>query len=66
MMQWHTQASSITTNLKVKIDFTLPKLSETKTVIWNCHAYGSSKGRYAMILGRDLLSTLESNIKLSD
>ena len=32
MMQWHTQAGKITTNLKVKIDFTLPEISATKIV----------------------------------
>ena len=32
VMQWHTQAGSITTNLKVKIDFTLPGLSAEKIV----------------------------------
>ena len=25
-MQWHTQAGNITTNFKVKIEFTLPEL----------------------------------------
>ena len=34
-MQLHTQAGNITTNLKVKIDFTLTELSATKTVTWN-------------------------------
>ena len=27
VMQWHTQAGNITTNLKVEVDFTLPILS---------------------------------------
>ena len=41
LMQWHTQAGSITTNLKVKIDFTFPEISATKIVTWNCHADAS-------------------------
>ena len=31
-MQWQTQAGNITTNNKVKIDFTLPALSATDVV----------------------------------
>ena len=50
-MQWNTQAGNITTNLKVKVDSTLPKLSATNVVTWNCHVYDSAKGRYDMILG---------------
>ena len=65
-MQWHTQAGSITTNLKVKIDFNLPNLSATKIATWKCHVDNSAKGRYDMILGRYLLTTLGLNLKLSD
>ena len=36
VMQWHTQAGSITTNLKVKIKFILTELSATKIVTWDC------------------------------
>ena len=32
VMQWHTQAGNITTNLKVKVDFTLPALITTNAV----------------------------------
>ena len=53
-MQWHTQAGSITKNMKVKIYFTLPKLSSTKIVTWNCHVDESAKVRYDTILGRYL------------
>ena len=31
-MQWHTQAGNITTNIKVKVDFTLTKLSAINIV----------------------------------
>ena len=53
-MQWHAQASNITTNIKVKIYFTLPKLSATKKLTENCHVNDYAKGRYDMILGRDI------------
>ena len=56
VMQCHTQEGKITTNLKVKIDFTSPELSRTKIVTWNCRVDDSSKGRYDMILGRYILN----------
>ena len=54
MIQWHKQLGNITTNLEVKVDFTLPELSATKIVTWNCHVDESAKGIYGMILGRDI------------
>ena len=44
-MQWNTQTGNITTNLKVKIDFTLPVLSARNSVTWNLHVNDSTKGR---------------------
>ena len=55
-MQWNTQAENITTNIKVKINFTLPALRATNGVTCNFHVYDSAKGRYYMILGRYLLT----------
>ena len=55
MMQCHTQARNITTNHKVEVYFTLPTLSATKVIKWNCYMDDSSKGKCNMILGRDLL-----------
>ena len=55
-MQWHTQAVNITTNLKVKVDFTLPALSAMNVVTWRCHVNDYTKGRQNMILGRDILT----------
>ena len=49
MMEWNTQAESITTNLKVKVYFTLPTLSATNVVTWKFHLDDSAKGRYNMI-----------------
>ena len=50
-MQWHMQAGIITTNKKVKIDFTLPEIIATNIMTWNCHVNDSAKGRYDIILG---------------
>ena len=65
VIQWHTQSGNITTNLKVKIDFTLPELSATKILTWGYHVYDSAKGRYDIIFGRDLLTALVLNIEFS-
>ena len=64
-MQWHTQGGSITTNIKVKIYFTLPELSATEILTWNCYVDDSAKGRYDMILGIDISSTLGVTVKFS-
>ena len=55
VMQWYTQASNISTNLKVKVNFTLPELSATNLVTWKYNVDDSAKGRYNMILGKYLL-----------
>ena len=65
-IQWNTQAGNITTNLKVKIDFTLPVLREKNVVTWNCHVDNYAKGRCDIILGRYLLIELWLNLKLSE
>ena len=62
-MQWNTQARNITTNLKVNIDLTLPALSATDVVTWNCHVDDSAKGGYDMILGGYILTELGLNLK---
>ena len=66
MIQWHMQAGKITTNIRVKIYITLPELSAEKIMAWYCHVNDSSKGRYYMILCRDLLIALGLNVKWSD
>ena len=45
-------AGNITTNLNIKIYFTLIELSATKTMTWNCHVDEYAKGRYDIILER--------------
>ena len=65
VVQWHIQAGNITTNLKVKIYFTLPDLSPTKIVMWDFHVDDSSKVKYYINLGRDKLTALVLNLKFS-
>ena len=66
VVQWHTQAGNIATDLKVGLDFTLPEISATNSVTWKFHADDSIKGRYDMILGRNILIELGLNLKLFD
>ena len=63
MIQWRTQVGNTTTNLKVKVDYTLTPLSANNVVNLDWHVDDSSKGRYDMILGRDLLTQLKLNSK---
>ena len=53
-MKWHNQAGSITTNLRVNIDFTSTELRATEIVTQKFHVDDSSKGRYDMILDKYL------------
>ena len=61
MVQWHTQAGNITTKPKFKVEFTVPALSATDVVTWNCHVDDSAKGGYDMILGGYILTELLLN-----
>ena len=45
LMHWHTHAGNITTNINVKVDFTLPSLIAMNAVTWNCHVDDFAKGR---------------------
>ena len=63
VIQSHTQAGDITTNLNDKIDFTFTELSGKKIVTWNCHMNDSTKCRYDMILGRCIITALALNLK---
>ena len=56
VMQRYTQAVNITTNIKVKVDFTVPSISATNIVTRKCHLDESAKGRYDMISGQYLLT----------
>ena len=55
-MKWHLQAVNITTNLKIKIDFTSLQVSATKVLTWNYHVDDFVKIRYDIILGRYILT----------
>ena len=66
-MQCNKQAVHITTHMKVKINVTLPELSVAKILTCNFHVNVSAKGRYDIILGRDmnrLLITLHHSVFL--
>ena len=54
--KWHAEAVNITTNIKVKVDFTLLPLSVTNVETWKCLVNEYAKGRYEMILGRYILA----------
>ena len=66
VMQWHTQEGSITTNLKVKIDFTLPESIVIEIMTWGFNAGDSAKGLYDMLLVIDLFTALGLSLTLSD
>ena len=52
--KWITQAGTIKTNQRPKVDLILPELDATKIVTWDCHMDDLLVlGRYNMIIGRD-------------
>ena len=65
-MQWHMLAGKITTNLKVKVYFTLLALSANNVVTWKFRMDNSAKGGYDIILGQDILTELELNLKFAE
>ena len=56
VMQWHTQAGNITTNIKVEVDFTLPDISDMNVVTCKWYVDDYYKGRYDIIVGRYILT----------
>ena len=64
IMQRHKQAGNITNYDKVKVYFILTSFSATDVVTWKYHMDDYTKGRYGMILGRDILTELGLNLKL--
>ena len=66
MVQWHAQAGNITTNINVKVDFTLPELSATNVVTWKFYVDDSDKISYDMIVTRYLLTELILSLKFSE
>ena len=65
-MQWHTQAGNITTNLKVKLDFTLSKLSAKNVMTWKFYVDEYDMSVHDMILGQDILTELLLVLKISE
>ena len=65
-MQWHNKAGKVTSNLKVKMYFTMPEFRATKVVTQNCHVNDLAKSNYDMILGIYILTLLGLNLKLSE
>ena len=61
-----TQSGKFTTSKKEDIDLCLPEFSATKIITWKFHVEKSTIGRYGMILGRDLLTTLGLDFKFYD
>ena len=55
MMQQNTQASNITTNFKVEVEFNLPAISANSAVKLKCRVDESAKWRWDMLLGRDII-----------
>ena len=60
---WETQAGNFTTSKKVNVDFYQQDFIAKNTVTWKCHVDDSTNGRYDMILGRYLHTTLGLNLK---
>ena len=58
------KVGNLTTNQKVKVYFFLLYFGMIKIVTWEWHVYDSAESGYDMILGEDLLTALESNLKL--
>ena len=56
MIQWHTQDGNITTNHKVKMDYTLTTLSTLNVMTLKFHVDDSTKGSDDMILAQYLLT----------
>ena len=52
---WSTPAGPMTTNKKVRCQFTLPELHDEKLIEWDCHVLPSLGANCDMILGRDFL-----------
>ena len=62
---WMTPGGSITTNKKVKAQFTIPELHNKRLIEWDVHIT-KTLGAYDMIIGRDLLQFLGIDVLFSN
>ena len=46
------------TSKKMNVEFRMPEFGGSKIVIWKCHVSKFTNSRYAMIIGRYLLTAL--------
>ena len=62
---WTTPAGEMKTRSKVRAQFTMPELQEKKMVEWSFHV-ADSMGACDVIIGRDIMSFLGTDIKFSE
>jgi transposase InsO family protein len=62
---WTTPGGEMTTNRKVKSQFTIPELHDDRLIEWNMHVT-DDLGAYDIIIGRDILNFLGIDIKFSN
>ena len=63
---WAVPGGSIATGKMARARFVLPELHDNRMIEWNVHLAKSLLGSYDMIIGRDILTELEIDIKFSD
>ena len=66
---WHTKSGSFSTNEICPIRFMLPAFHTDKVVEWNAYVdaqYSSTKPKYDLIIGRDLMEEIELDLRFSD
>ena len=61
---WSTPGGTLTTSQRTKAQFTLPELHDDKLIEWNVHVT-KDLGNYDMIIGRDILSFLQIDLRFS-
>ena len=62
-MKCQTKAGNIMTNKKVNVTLFRTEFSATKILMWEFHVEKSTKSRYVIILGIDVLTVLGLNLK---